>query len=157
MTPREFLDTVVQPNVAEFSENYDDVRRAFNAVASVDALAAYLYQHLRSSNHPDVDSVSDDSQYRAELATQHPDFGLLRDVAKAHKHVRLVRGNPEVSGADQTEVKSLAYGEARYGEGRFGSPDQVVVVTDSGENRVIESLVAGCVKFLDGRLKHYNI
>ena len=43
MTPSEFLQTVVRPNVVEFNTEYGDVRRANNAVASVDALAAHIY------------------------------------------------------------------------------------------------------------------
>lgn len=37
MTPREFLDQVVRPNLADFEVNFGSIRYAHNAVASVDA------------------------------------------------------------------------------------------------------------------------
>ena len=40
MMPREFLNEVVMPNVADLHASYTEVRSAFNAVAAVDALAA---------------------------------------------------------------------------------------------------------------------
>ena len=39
MTPREFLQTVVRPNLEEFNADYGSVRRAHNAVATVEVRA----------------------------------------------------------------------------------------------------------------------
>ena len=43
MIPRDFLETVVRPNVTEFNADYGKIQRAYNAVAAVDALAAHIY------------------------------------------------------------------------------------------------------------------
>ena len=42
MTPRQFLEQIVRPNVVEFHANCANMRHAYNAVAAVDALAAHL-------------------------------------------------------------------------------------------------------------------
>lgn len=44
MTPKEFLEQIARPNVDDFQSDFDDMRRAFNAIAAVDALAAHLYE-----------------------------------------------------------------------------------------------------------------
>jgi hypothetical protein len=155
--PREFLDVVARPNVEEFVASYSDLRLAFNAIAALDALAAHLYQHLKNIGHSDVVDVKDDSAYRASLAEHFIDFGLLRDVAKAQKHVQLDRHNPKVSRASSIQTEQLGYGEGPYGEGRFGSPPQVVVRTNSGEIRMVETLVRNCLEYFEQRLDHYSL
>src|SRR3989454_4985189 len=82
MIPREFLDQVVRPNVAEFHANYGSLRHGYNAVAAADALVAHIFWYIR--NAP---AQGDDTAYRATLASQNHDFRLLRDIAKAQKHV----------------------------------------------------------------------
>ena len=42
MTPREFLEAVVRFDVAEFRDEYGNIRRAYHAVTAVDALAAHI-------------------------------------------------------------------------------------------------------------------
>jgi hypothetical protein len=88
MTPREFLDEVVKPNVAEFHGGYDSVRLAWNAIGAVDALAAHMYLWGQTHASREVTGVADDSHYREDLAQKNQDFRLLRDTAKALKHVR---------------------------------------------------------------------
>ena len=61
MTPREFLENVVRPNVEDFDANYGSVRQAYNAVAAVDALAAHLYLWCKTNAPSEIAGVSDDS------------------------------------------------------------------------------------------------
>jgi hypothetical protein len=157
VTHRAFLEEIVRPNVADLSENFSDIRRAFNAVAAVDACAAHLYHYLDKISHPDVAGISDYNHYRNVISQDLPDFALLRDIAKSQKHVKLTRHNPKVSDASNMQVKQLGYGEARYGEGRYNSPNQVVVVTDAGENRVVETIVKRGLDFLEMRFKSYGL
>src|SRR5579859_7128759 len=49
MTPRQFLNDIVCPNVKDFHDNYDNLRYAYNAIAAVDSLAAHLY--VWANNH----------------------------------------------------------------------------------------------------------
>jgi hypothetical protein len=48
----------------------------------------------------EVAGIKNDSDYRATLAGRSPSFGLLRDIAKAQKHVRLTRHKPRIARAD---------------------------------------------------------
>jgi hypothetical protein len=157
MEPSEFRNAVVIPDVNDFKATYDDIRAAYHAVASVDALAAHIYAWCKKNNAAAIVKLSDDSAYRQHLAEQDPDFGLLRDIAKAHKHVILDRGNPQVSGAQNVSVKGLGWGEAAWGEGRWGSPPQVVVQTNAGSYRVVEHLVSHALETLDREMQRFGI
>lgn len=150
MDLREYLEEVVRPNVAEFENDYADLRLAHNAVHSVDALAAHIFA---AAGGTAAKLGKDDTEFRESLAAKNEMFRLLRDVAKAAKHVELKRGKPEVSKANQIGTKRLGYGEARYGEGRYGSPPQAVVATDAGDYRVLETVVKRSLVFLEDEMK----
>jgi hypothetical protein len=83
VTPGEFLQTVVRPNVEEFNADYGNVRRAHNAVAAVDALAAHIYVWCKTNAPSEIAGLADDTHYRERLAGCSSDFRLLRDIAKA--------------------------------------------------------------------------
>ena len=152
MTPKEFLDTVVEPNITDFKSDYGSIRHAFNAVMAIDALAAHIFVWCRNN----LQQSGNDSLYRAALAKQNPDFSLIRDIAKAQKHVHLDNGNPQVQRADQMTVQALGYGVARFGEGRFGSPPQVVIDIDNGI-RCVEAIVDGAYAFLTKEMENIGI
>ena len=157
MTPREYLESVVRPNTDVFNVDYGSVRHAHNAVAAVDALAAHLYQWCKTNAPSEIAGVSDDSHYRARLAQTSSDFRLLRDIAKAQKHVHLTRGATQVTAAAQVAARSTGFGEARWGEGRWGGPPQVVVTTDSGELRYVEQIVADALGVLEAEMSRLKI
>lgn len=157
MTPREFLENVVRPNVEDFDANCGSVRHAYNAVAAVDALAAHLYLWCKTNASLEIADVSDDIQYRARLAQSSSDFRLLRDIAKAQKHAHLNRGATEVTAAAQVATRSLGWGEARWGEGRWGGPRQVVVTTDGGELRYVEQIVATALTVLETEMSRLKV
>ncbi len=158
MTPRAFYKAVVVPNIQDVAENYGDFRIAHNAVASVDALAAHIYVFMKMACHDDVVETKDDIEFRHHLAQEFSDFGLIRDVAKAQKHVALDRGKPQVKNASQVNTGKLAqWDQGKFGEARFDAPPQVFVTTTSGEKRAIEALVKSCSAFLVGKMDEYGI
>ena len=68
VTPRQFLEKVVQPNVTEFYIRIGSERHAYNAVAAVDALAAHIYVWCTVNSPSAIDGTPNDSVYRAVLA-----------------------------------------------------------------------------------------
>ena len=154
MNAREYLEAIVRPNINDFSGDYANLRLGLNAVHTLDALAAHIFNEAGGEA---VLGCADDSAYRGVLAAANGDFGLLRDVAKAVKHVELNRGKPQLSGAKQVSVQTLGYGQARYGEGRYGSPSQLVVRTDGGDTRVLETIVMSSLAFLEGEMAHHDL
>jgi hypothetical protein len=155
MSPQEFLEEVVRPNVADFHARYDDVRCAFNAIAAVDALAAHMFGWLRDNSPSTVASVKDDSCYRQKLAASHEGFRLLRDIANAQKHVHLTRGDPTVTHASQVAERAIAFGEGGFGAGHFGGPPQVVVDMDDGSFFYVENVVDHALSFLETEMGRF--
>ena len=78
MTPRQFLDEMVRPNVADFHRHIGSLRYAFNAIAAVDALAAHIYRWCEVNAPTEIASVADDTAYREELSRE-GHFRLVRD------------------------------------------------------------------------------
>jgi hypothetical protein len=153
MDPRQFLSTIVEPNITELSTNGGDVRRAYNAVFAVDALAAHLYSWAKSHAPTHVHAYSDDTRFREALAQRNTEFQLVRDLAKALKHVELLRGNPQVKGASQMGAETLGFDVGRFDEARYDAPAQIVVTTDLGEKRVVEAVLQNSLKFLNAEMR----
>src|SRR5262249_28608625 len=132
MVPNQFLIEIVRPNVAIFHEDFASLRHAFNAVAGIDALAAHIFVWCKENKPAEIEGVRDDTEYRAALALRCSAFRLLRDIAKANKHVHLTRGDPQVTSEAQVKIRPIGYGVGGFGCGRFGGPPQVVVDTNGG-------------------------
>lgn len=157
MSPRKHLELIVRPNLKDLGEGYGDVRHAFNAIAAVDALAGHIWRWCRDHAPQEIVGAKNDIGFKQRLAETNADFALVRDMAKAQKHVHLDRGAPALKGADQIEVRSLGWGQMRWGEGRWGSPPQVVVETDLGEVRVVEAVLGRALMFLEGEMERIGI
>ncbi len=157
MTPKEFLVEVVTPNVAAFHDDFASLRHAVNAVAAVDALAAHLFEWCKVNAPTEVCGSVDDSTYREALATRSPAFSLLRDMAKAQKHVRLTRGNPQVTQEHQVSIRPIGFGEGGSGCGRYGGPTQVVVDINGGDFQYVEEVVDEALAFLQGEMQRLSV
>lgn len=68
------------------------------------------------------------------------DVALLRDVADAFKHYKLDRPSATVSGSEAVIMTGTSWGKLRYGEGKWGGVEQVVVERKSGEQRALSSV-----------------
>ena len=146
MTPLEYVDEIIRPNLADLEKDEGNLRHALNAVHAVDALAARIYV---AAGGRDGTGARGDDEYRKMLADRHGDFALLRDLAKAVKHAELDRGTPIVGSASQVEVKAIGLGQAVWGEFGFGMPPQAVVILDDGVHRVIAAVVRNALAFLE--------
>jgi hypothetical protein len=69
------------------------------------------------------------------------DVGLLRDIADAFKHHRPDRPSASVSVSSDIVTIGTGYGQMRWGEGKYGSAEQVVVSTRSGDKRALSSIL----------------
>jgi hypothetical protein len=157
VTPQEFLDQVVRPNVLDFETNYGDIRHAFNAVHAVDALAAHIFRWCVLNNPAEVEGHLDDTNYREHLSSLSPMFRLLRDIAKAQKHVSLVRGEPLVQNMNSIESRPIGWGEGAWGEMRWGGPPQVVASTTEERTRAVEAIITEALAFLTSEMSRLNI
>jgi hypothetical protein len=86
VTPREFFDQVAEPNAGLAIANPGDLRRAINAIVTLDALFGILHAALHDGG---IVSEPRDDKFKDELANQCADYRLLRDTAYALKHGKL--------------------------------------------------------------------
>jgi hypothetical protein len=68
------------------------------------------------------------------------DLGLLRDVADAFKHHRPDRKSQVDVSTAVTPIGS-GFGMMRYGEGKFGGAEQIVITTVTGDKRALSSVL----------------
>jgi hypothetical protein len=140
-----FFDTHVLPAVDEWRKYPDDIRLAMNAAVALNQMADH-YWHAFAAGEPDrVLRTTSVQAFRGELGKQQPDWALVRDVAEAHKHVKLDRPSRVLTSAGQTTVAPTAYGRTGYGTGPYGGTPSVVVQLDSGTSVHFSSAVAAAV------------
>lgn len=158
-----FHREILQPTLSDFKKEPAMLHRGFNAVAAVDAYSAHIFQELISKKKNPFSEIGssvskgNDSTFRNELAKQDQSFQLLRDLAKANKHARLDRHDPKVNGSDDTQQKSLGWGEGGFGEGRYGGSPQLYVTDQDGKEHNLESLLDASLSFLNGIATKHNL
>jgi hypothetical protein len=69
------------------------------------------------------------------------DVALLRDVADAFKHHRPDRADATVSVSTDIVAIGTGYGRLRWGEGKYGGGEQVIVTTKGGDQRALSSVL----------------
>ena len=156
MMPRDHLERVFRPNLQEFHDNYGDLRRAFNAAAAIDALAAHIYWWAMQNRASYVAGIND-SGFRKRLAAADPDFKLTFEVAKANKHVQLTQGRPSVANASQIAAKSVGFGEGRWGDVRWDGPLQVFIEPTGAPQWGAEGVFDRALAFLEAEMAALGI
>jgi hypothetical protein len=136
----DFFSNYVMPAISRWRANDTDLGLAKIAAVNLNQMADYYFCSYPAGD-PKLFGLSNVTELRDELRKRYPAFALIHDVADAHKHVSLNRRSRQVTSTDQTNLRSLGYGEAEYGGGRYGSPSEVVVELDSGQKRHFSMLV----------------
>lgn len=145
---RQFDEEIVKPTLAEFGENFSCLRRAYLAVAVVDALAAHIYAQALDHDIDPINSFwvhsenskekTSDAAFKKRIAENCPGFRVVRDVAKANKHAILTMGKPLVDRSNQISSTPKAAAFGPLGEARPHGSDQIIVKTTRGEEIYLE-------------------
>lgn len=69
------------------------------------------------------------------------DVALLRGVAEAFKHFKINRNKATVADASAMATISTGWNVVRFGEGKFGGIDQVMVTRKDGDKRALSSVL----------------
>jgi hypothetical protein len=77
----------------------------------------------------------------ARSQTSVDDVTLLMDVADAFKHHRPDRPSATVDVSFAITTEYGGYGQLRYGEGKYGGAEQMIVTRISGEKRALSSIL----------------
>jgi len=156
--PRKFFEGHVLRNYHEWLASPLDERLAKNAVADANNMAARVFHYWRGRDLSKIHGATNEGEYRNELvARECHDFGLVRDVADAHKHVELDRPNRRVTRASQTAKGGMGWGEGGWGEGLFGGAPQLVVVLDDGSKRPLSAIMKNVIEMWKRLLTHWSL
>jgi hypothetical protein len=128
----DFFDTHLVPNHEAWLAEPTDMRLAMNAVVSLYHMADHFWHAYSKTDPGRTLNTANSALFRAALADQDREFAVLRDVAEAHKHMKLDRTNRTLTESRQTAVGSTGYGEAGYGTGPYGGGPFIVVELDDG-------------------------
>lgn len=143
----DFYAEHVRPAVDAWRAAPTDLRLAKAAAVALYHQADHFWHAHCQEDAERVLGTTSPGAFRARLATRSPEYALLRDVAEAHKHVKLDRRSRRVTNADQTAVGATGYGEAPYGEGPFGGGPSVVITLDDGSKRHLSAIVSVVEKY----------
>ena len=128
--PREFFEQHVRPSYGDWTKNPLDIRLAKNAVSEANNMAERMFSRS---------GFSTPRSYRDHLSGQCEEFSFVWDIADAHKHVELNRGNRKITRDSQT--KKIYQGhwpkgwfpKRHWPKGWWFEKEELVVVLDSGK------------------------
>lgn len=130
----------VTPAFEEWLADQENERRAMTLAGCLNNIPDYSYQTLKEAggySFPEKVSI-----YRKTLEAKEPSLGLVRDVADAHKHLKLDRSTRTLTNADQTAPQSVGYGQG-YGM-RYGGGKALVLTLDDGSEEYFCTIVVSC-------------
>lgn len=156
MTPREYLNLVVKPNVEEFIQDVSDPRRAYNAIATTDALAAHIFYWCRKNMPDEVRGMDTDDHYRLRMQQSRANVGMVHDVAKALKHVEMTNKRNKIRTEAEVQARPFGFGEGGFGVGPYGGAPQQSVIVD-GMKLQLQLTIETAVKFYEQEMDRLGI
>ncbi|HYA74679.1 MAG TPA: hypothetical protein VEF36_16145 [Roseiarcus sp.] len=140
-TASDFWSKMVVPDYEEYCEKSADLRKALHAAISLFHMADWVFHThegavkaaftFRDKNGR-VQAVSCGKHFANSLEQQCDDFGRIRGIANAAKHLQLrdsgvrpVQNAP--SNAAKTLVQTTGFGVGGYGQGPYGGGPRVML------------------------------
>ncbi len=148
-----FFETHVVPAMVEWRNSPSDVRLAMNLAVSLNQMADHFWHEYHESEVDRVFAKDSVGGFRKALAEANSNFGLVRDVADAHKHVKLSRPDRVLTSAGQTTKGSLGWGEAEFGVAEYGGVEEMVIELDAGDRRHFSGVAEAVFEMWCGMLK----
>lgn len=123
----DFFDTHLVPNHEVWLVQPTDIRLAMNAVVSLYHMADHFWHAYNQTNPNLTFQTRNSALFRAALATRDNHFAVLRDVAEAHKHMKLDRPARILTDSTQSGIGSTGWSEVGYGIGPYGGGPSIIV------------------------------
>ncbi len=137
-TPREYFDGIVKPDYDDFRADTSNLRGAFHLANSLFNLRDWTFAHFSKSGESTHDGQTykfggDEGAYNATLESLCREFGHIRDVANASKHMALKKVSTTAKHATNTSSSSTGYGQGPYGQGPYGGAQTVKIKVGSNQ------------------------
>jgi hypothetical protein len=130
-TSADYFLNVLHPNALTFFRNPSTFASALNLATSLYHFHEWLFQGYKSGLETELrKQFGGAGAFWKEVETVDSDFGYIRDVANASKHVTIGgagrRPSTGMGHIANTHIIVTGYGEGPYGAGRYGGGPSVV-------------------------------
>jgi hypothetical protein len=146
-----FFDDHVIPNFREWSSLPTACSRAMNLAISLNHLADYYWREHQTDLSRPLNAINF-GDFRRRLVELTPEYGLVRDVADAHKHFKLDRADRNITHATQAAIGAMGWGDASWGAGTWGGAAEVIVTFDDGSKHHFSTAVLRVMSMWRGLL-----
>lgn len=141
-TPAEFFEHYVKPPVEQWRSDPDSEWKAKVAAMALNDMAERYWHYWKDRDRSKVYAATKPREFREALVLHEcEDFQLIWDVADAHKHVELDRGNRKVSKSSQAGVQEIAFMDGLWEEVTWDPFIAMAVRLDDGLKRPFNVLV----------------
>ena len=171
-TSTDFWLAMVIPDYAESRANESDLRRALHAANSLFHMHDWVFHTYKvlvqpGSQRPthkityidlsgNTNTVSSEKKLANELEQQNHDFGRIRGIANAAKHLKLTRirlvPNAPADAAN-TRIKTTGYGQRRYGAGPYGGAARVMLEGANGDDMEFSLICDGVYEMWESLIR----
>lgn len=162
----EFMDEIVAPTVKEFFSELDNIRRAKLACITVSSLGDYFVHERLNLCSLAVQTEKDERQrvtkHLKDWSNQCSDFGLVRDIGDATKHMKLTRETAKITRASSVQQDNvflvlpdgsvLVLPDEDGGHSPLVLPTEVWATDEGGKQYPVLGLVEKAVLFLQERM-----
>ena len=144
MTPKQFLEEICAPTVAELENDPASTRRAWVAVVAL----FHFCDYLAAARAVRLDGV------RAEVLREFPRFAWIEEIANAYKHFERNRGRTGLSVTHTNVGKRAAFSDGSFfSDGTsFSDANDVVRMEFGGELVDVVHLCVACLAYLRGKI-----
>ena len=162
-TPRHFWVTHAYPDYQDYMADQGDERKAMHSALSAFHMADYVwtYHHPRSPGK--VFDTKNAGDYGGHLATHCcSDFALLRDIAEAHKHMKLTRPNTpprRVTSSTSVRIENIPgvpLGSFVLGSSVLGG-DAMMIDLDDGSQRVFGEVLGNVFAMWERLIEQHDL
>lgn len=136
---RNFFDKHVTPTLNDWRKSPSDERLAMHLASNLNNIIDYYWAAVSVNDQSKVFHKKTLKEFRAELSKTNLNIGFIRDIADAHKHLKLNRSDRNLTNASQTTSQYMGYGNA-YGIA-YGGGEMLVITLDNGKE-VYFSIIA---------------
>ncbi len=141
----DYWSEMVEPDFREHQADLANLRLALHSAVSLFHTADWVYHthepavraaFTYQDRNGNIQQVSDPETFANALEQRNVDFGRIRGIAHASKHLILRNPRPVAdapSHAANTRVATTGYGEGGYGKGPFGGTARVMLEAAGGD------------------------
>jgi hypothetical protein len=169
-TAADFWSQMVVPDCEEFRSDQANLRRALHSANSLFHMHEWVFHthentvrttftHFNKSGA--LVPVGDSTDFANALEHRHPDFGRIRGIANAGKHLKLEpRGIRPVPNAPRdaanTRIQTTAYGQGGFGQGPYGGGPRVMLEGADGNDMEFSAILESVFKMWEGLIAANN-